>query len=321
MDSVLIISVLIFLAISFLIIGLNRLRIEQKEGLTKRLDNLVSSPDEEAQGTPGMRAFDLNRLFSSVGKNFTGLSFTKRVETELDKADILLRVEEFIGMNICVAIGGGLLVLLFTNNTTFALLGFLLGAFLPGLFVYRQKLKRAEMLSEEIGESLTGMSNSLRAGYSFQQAMDLIAKETQGPLGKEYRRTLREINLGVTTDQALQNLVKRVNNEDMELMISTVLIQRSIGGNLAEIFDKIAETIRQRIRMKGEIRVLTAQGRFSSWVLGVMPIFLLVVISMMNPDYIKMFFETPLGWGLLAYAAVSEVIGFILIKKVTNIEF
>jgi len=321
MDWVLIISVLIFLAISFLIIGLNHLRIEQKEGLTKRLDNLVSSPDEETQATPGMRALDINRLFSSLGKNFTGLSFTKKVETELDKADILLRVEEFIGMNICVAIGGGLLVLLFTNNTSFALLGLLLGAFLPSLFVYRQKLKRAEMLSEEIGESLTGMSNSLRAGYSFQQAMDLIARETQGPLGKEYRRTLREINLGVTTDQALQNLVKRVNNEDMELMISTVLIQRSIGGNLAEIFDKIAETIRQRIRMKGEIRVLTAQGRFSSWVLGAMPIVLLVVISMMNPDYIKMFFETPLGWGLLAYAAISEVIGFILIKKVTNIEF
>lgn len=321
MDWVLIISVLIFLAISFLIIGLNHLRIEQKEGLTKRLDNLVSSPDEETQATPGMRALDINRLFSSLGKNFTGLSFTKKVETELDKADILLRVEEFIGMNICVAIGGGLLVLLFTNNASFALLGLLLGAFLPSLFVYRQKLKRAEMLSEEIGESLTGMSNSLRAGYSFQQAMDLIARETQGPLGKEYRRTLREINLGVTTDQALQNLVKRVNNEDMELMISTVLIQRSIGGNLAEIFDKIAETIRQRIRMKGEIRVLTAQGRFSSWVLGAMPIVLLVVISMMNPDYIKMFFETPLGWGLLAYAAISEVIGFILIKKVTNIEF
>ena len=321
MDWVLIISVLIFLAISFLIIGLNHLRIEQKEGLTKRLDNLVSSPDEETQATPGMRALDINRLFSSLGKNFTGLSFTKKVETELDKADILLRVEEFIGMNICVAIGGGLLVLLFTNNTSFALLGLLLGAFLPSLFVYRQKLKRAEMLSEEIGESLTGMSNSLRAGYSFQQAMDLIARETQGPLGKEYRRTLREINLGVTTDQALQNLVKRVNNEDMELMISTVLIQRSIGGNLAEIFDKIAETIRQRIRMKGEIRVLTAQGRFSSWVLGAMPIVLLVVISMMNPEYIKMFFETPLGWGLLAYAAISEVIGFILIKKVTDIEF
>lgn len=321
MDAVLIISVFIFFALSLFIFGINNLRTEQKQGLTKRLDNLVSSPDEEAQRTPGMPSFEINKLFSSVGKSFAGLSFTKKVETELDKADILLRVEEFIGMNICTALGGGLLVLAITSNTTYAIMGLLVGAALPGLFVYRQKLKRAEMLSEEIGESLTGMSNSLRAGYSFQQAMDLIGKETQGPLGKEYRRTLREINLGVTTDQALQNLVKRVNNEDMDLMISTVLIQRSIGGNLAEIFDKIADTIRQRIRMKGEIRVLTAQGRISSIILGIMPIFLLVVISIINPDYIKMFFETPLGWGLLAYAGVSEVIGFILIRKVTNIEF
>lgn len=321
MDPILIISILVFLALSLSIFGVNRLRWEQKEGLTKRLDKVVSSPDEEAEGKPGMPSLEINKLFSSVGKGFTGLSFTKKIEIQLDKADVLLRVEEFIGMNICTAIGGGLLLLLLTNNTIYALLGLLLGASLPGLFVYRQKLKRAEMLSEEIGESLTGMSNSLRAGYSFQQAMDLIAKETQGPLGKEYRRTLREVNLGVTTDQALQNLVKRVNNEDMELMISTVLIQRSIGGNLAEIFDKIADTIRQRIRMKGEIQVLTAQGRISSWIIGAMPIVLLIAISVLSPDYVSMFFETPLGWGLLAFAAVSEVIGFILIKKVTNIEF
>ena len=321
MDSVLIISVLIFLTLSLLFFGINNLRTEQKQGLTKRLDNLVSSPDEEAQGTQGMPSLEINKLFSSVGKSFAGLSFTKKVETELDKADMLLRVEEFIGMNIFAALGGGLLVFLLTNSTMFALLGLLLGALLPGLFVYRKKLQRAEMLSEEIGESLTGMSNSLRAGYSFQQAMDLIAKETQGPLGKEYRRTLREINLGVTTEQALQNLVSRVNNEDMELMISTVLIQRSIGGNLAEIFDKIADTIRQRIRMKGEIRVLTAQGRISSWIIGAMPLVLLFALLIISPGYLNMFFETPLGWGLLAYAVVSETIGFILIKKVTTIEF
>ena len=104
-------------------------------------------------------------------------------------------------------------------------------------------------------------------------------------------------------------------------MISTVLIQRSIGGNLAEIFDKIADTIRQRIRMKGEIRVLTSQGRISAWIIGAMPLVILVALLIISPDYLNMFFETPLGWGLLAYAVVSEIIGFILIKKVTHIEF
>jgi len=321
MDSILIISIMIFLALSLSFIGVNLWRHDHKRGVAQRLDTLVNGPEPETPEKAGPPALDINKLFSSVGKSFAGFSFTRRIEIELDKADLPLRVEEFIGMNILTAIGGGLLVLAFTNNLTFVLLGLLLGAVLPGLFVYRQKIKRAEMLSEEIGESLSGMSNSLRAGYSFQQAMDLIAKETQGPLGKEYRRTLREMNLGVPTDQALQNLVQRVNNEDMELMISSVLIQRSIGGNLAEVFDKISDTIRQRIRMKGEINVLTAQGRVSAIIIGFMPLVLLLAISMITPDYVRVFFETPLGWGLLAGAAVSEIIGYLLIKKVTNIEF
>ncbi len=151
--------------------------------------------------------------------------------------------------------------------------------------------------------------------------MDSVGKETHGPLGKEYRRTLREINLGVTTDQALQNLINRVQNEDLELMISSVLIQRSIGGNLAEMFDKIADTIRQRIRMKGEVKVLTAQARVSSWIIGFMPIALILVISMINPGFLSFFFESTTGMIVLAVAAVSELIGFMLIRKITNIEF
>ena len=317
----LIVSILIFFAVSFLLIGSNRLRVGKKEDITQRLDKLVHVPQEGADDKANLPVFEINKVFSAVGKNFSGLSFTKKLETDLDKADILLRVDEFIGLSIFTTLGGGVLGLAFAGNSTYALIGAGLGLILPGLFVYRQKLKRSDMLSEEIGESLTGMSNSLRAGYSFQQAMDLISKETQGPLGKEYRRTLREINLGVTTDQALQNLVNRVQNEDLELMISTVLIQRSIGGNLAEIFDKIADTIRQRTRMKGEVKVLTAQGRMTAWILGLMPVFMLIVLSMMSPDYISMFFETTLGMMLLGGAAVAVVIGFIVIRKVTDIEF
>lgn len=315
------ISILIFMAVSFLMIGIYSWKSDKQQFINKRLDKMVHGPKEEGDEKSKLQGIDLNKILSSLGKNFTGLSFAKSLETQLDKADILLRVEEFIGLNIITALTGAILGLALSGSTNSILVGAIIGALLPGLFVYRQKLKRADMLSEEIGESLQGMSNSLRAGYSFQQAIDLISRETQGPLGKEYRRTLREINLGVTTDQALQNLITRVQNEDMELMISTVLIQRSIGGNLAEIFDKIADTIRQRTRMKGEVRVLTAQGRISSWIVGGMPVFLIVILQMLNPEYISVFFETTLGWILLGGAAIAEVIGFILIRKVTNIEF
>ena len=318
----LMIGLCVFLAVALLVTGIHQWTGERKQGISQRLEKLTKTGGEEAQPkAKNLMEFDFNKMFSAVGKNFSSFSFTTALENDLDKADILLRVDEFMGLDVIITLIGGLLGLLLTNNPTYGIMGALLGALLPVLFVKFKKSQRVALLSEEIGESLTGMSNSLRAGYSFQQAMDSVSKETKGPLGKEYRRTLREINLGVTTEQALQNLINRVQNEDLELMISSVLIQRSIGGNLAEMFDKIADTIRQRIRMKGEVRVLTAQGRVSSWIIGLMPVFLIMVISMINPGYLGFFFETTLGMALLATAVVSEVIGFIIIKKITDIEF
>lgn len=316
------VSILVFLTIITSFFGISRWRSEQKQSISKRLDNLVKVPGENDYGSERKSGVDIYKVLSVVGKSFTGLSFTAKLENNLDKADILLKVEEFIGLNIIMALGGSLLGFIFSGGQSrFTLLGFVLVALIPSVFIHLQKKKREALLSEEIGESLTGMSNSLRAGFSFQQAMDLVSKETQGPLGKEYRRTLREINLGVTTDQALQNLINRVQNDDLELMISSVLIQRSIGGNLAEIFDKIADTIRQRIRMKGEVRVLTAQGKVSAWIIGLMPLALILIISMFNPEFLGMFFETTVGLILLASAAVSEIIGFIIVNKIVNIEF
>lgn len=314
-----IISILIFSAILFGVIGINRLRGEKKGELFERLDKLTKVGNEVSADSTKV-GIEYTKILSSVGKGLSGFSFTEKLENDLDKADILLRIDEFIGLIVLTTLGAGILGIALTNNITYALIWALLGALIPLVFVQYKKSQRTALLSEEIGESLTGMSNSLRAGYSFQQAMDAVSKETQGPLGKEYRRTLREINLGVTTEQALQNLITRVQNEDLELMISSVLIQRSIGGNLAEMFDKIADTIRQRIRMKGEVRVLTAQGRVSSWIIGLMPVFLIIVISFISPGYLSFFFESTLGWILLACAAVSEIIGFILIQKITNIE-
>ncbi len=315
-----IISVLVFLSLVLGAAGISLMRGEQKRAIDQRLDNLTKTGNATDEDAPRARELDWNRILSRMGKNFSKLSFSSKLEDDLDKADILLRIDEFIGLVIIISLSGAALGLLLTGNWINTLIGALLGALLPVIYVKHKRAQRAALLSEEIGESLTGMSNSLRAGHSFQQAMAAVSRETQGPLGKEYRRTLREINLGVTTEQALQNLVNRVDNEDLELMISAVLIQRSVGGNLAEMFDKIAETIRQRIRMKGEVRVLTAQGRASAWIIGLMPVAMIVIISMLNPGYMGFFFESTTGLILLVGAAVSEVIGFLLIKKIANIE-
>lgn len=316
------ISLLTFLAFAGIILGLNRVNNEEQTILNRRLDNIAKEFKGDPEESQKQRAsLNLASIFSLIGKIFSSFSFSKKIEVELSKADMYLRVEEFIGLNIISAIIGGLIGYVFFGITGPTIILIFLGIIIPGLVVYRNKQKRAALLNEQVGESLTGMSNSLRAGYSFQQAMDLVSKESTGPLATEYRRTLREINLGVTTEQALQNLVDRAQNDDLELMISAVMIQRSIGGNLAEIFDKISETIRQRIRVKGEVKTLTAQGKISGMFIGLMPFVMIGVLLLLNPDYINVLLENKIGWFLLGGAAVSETIGFILIKKITTIEF
>lgn len=317
-----IISALIFLSVVLMIFGINSINVQESNRLKKRLDNITREFKEDTTEIPISHSkLDFTRLLSVLGKALASLSFSKKIETELSKADILLRVEEFIGLNILTAVGGGLIGLLLfgEGSPPFALA--LLGMIIPWFFVSHKKSVRAALLNSEIGESLTGMSNSLRAGYSFQQAMDLVSQETIGPLATEYRRTLREINLGITTEQALQNLIERADNDDLELMIGAVLIQRQIGGNLAEIFDNIADTIRQRIRMQGEVKTLTAQGRISGLIIGAMPIVLFLIIMVINPEYVKVLIERRIGWMLLGGAVISEVMGFIFIRNITNIEF
>ncbi|HNX29094.1 MAG TPA: type II secretion system F family protein [Syntrophomonadaceae bacterium] len=315
------ISMLIFLATALLIIGLQRLSAEKQEHINKRLNNMTAALKEGAAENNIVRPrLEAKALLSVMGRNFVSLSFTRKIEGELAKADILMRSEEFIGLNILTTILGGFLGSLIFGFGSLVFIMVLLGVFSPWVYLYWKKRQRAALLNSEIAESLTGMSNSLRTGYSFQQAMDMVSKETIGPLATEYRRTMREINLGVTTEQALQNLIQRVGDDDLELMIGAVLIQRQIGGNLAEIFDNIADTIRQRIRMRGEVRTLTAQGRISGWVIGGLPIALALILMVVNPDYMNVIFASEKGWYILGGAAVSETIGFIIINKITDIK-
>jgi len=316
-----IISVMTFMAIAGVIVGLNRINTQDQTILDKRLDNIAKEFKGEDEEGDGRQTFNISSLLAIIGKSFSSFSFSKKIEVELSKADMFWRVEEFIGLNIVTAILGGLFGYLIFGITAPTFVFILLGIVTPGLIVYWNKQRRAALLNEQVGESLTGMSNSLRAGYSFQQAMDLVSKESTGPLATEYRRTMREINLGITTEQALTNLVERANNEDLELMISAVLIQRSIGGNLAEVFDKIAETIRQRIRVKGEVRTLTAQGRISGIIIGLLPVIMILLLLFVDPQYINVLLNSKTGWLLLGGAAVSEMIGFFLIKRITDIEF
>ncbi|MGI6225735.1 MAG: type II secretion system F family protein [Peptococcales bacterium] len=310
-----------FLTILLLILGCYQLLTGKKKVILTRLRKFTRTPGQVIidEHIKAREEFTLQNILRILGKVFETRSYTKKVENELLKADIPMRGSEYIVFNIFVIILCGSVGFILGGLGTLIVLG-TLGFIGPSLFVKSKKQARFEKLNLEIGDCLTVMSNSLRAGYSFQQAMELVSKEMGGPLAMEFGKTLREINFGTPTEQALANMASRIESDDLDLMITAVLIQRQIGGNLAEILDNISNTLRERIRIKGEIKTLTAQGRISGLVIGLMPPILFAILLVINPGYIGEMLAKPIGIYMLIAGVFSQIVGFIFIRKIVNIE-
>lgn len=186
--------------------------------------------------------------------------------------------------------------------------------------IYLQILARRRMknFDDQLGDAIVMMSNALKAGFTFQQAMDIVSKELGDPISTEFGRALNEVQLGVPLEDALNSIHRRIKSEDFELLITAVVIQRQVGGNLAQILDTIGSTIRERLRLKGEIKSLTAEGVMSGWIIGLLPIGLSAVLLMMNPTYFDGLLKESFGKALLIGALVSELIGALIIKKIVN---
>jgi len=180
--------------------------------------------------------------------------------------------------------------------------------------------KRQKLLEGQIVEALTLISSSLKAGYSFIQSMEMVAREIPPPLGQEFAQTLHEMSLGATVDDALQEMSRRAAMDDLDLVVTAVLIQRQVGGNLTEVLDNIALTIRERIRIRGEIKTLTAQGRISGWIIGLLPIFIAGAILLINPGYISPLFRHPFGILAICLGLLGQVLGILVIRKIVDIE-
>lgn len=254
-----------------------------------------------------------------MGRVSAPRSVIANVDEELLKADLPLRGEEYIALTLVLFSGGGLLGYLINGQGAGIVFG-ALGLMCPVIFLQKKKRLRVEKMNRQIGDCLTVMINSLKAGFSFQQTMDQVSKEMPDPLGMEFARTTREIGLGLTAEEALKNMGRRLESDDIELMITAILIQRQSGGNLAEILENIAQTLRERVRMKGEIKTLTAQGRISGWIVGLLPMVLFAIMLVISPGYMKFFFETSTGIFLLVGGVVSQLIGVMIIKKIVDID-
>ncbi|MBE3590676.1 MAG: type II secretion system F family protein [Firmicutes bacterium] len=244
----------------------------------------------------------------------------RNLARRLRRAGLPWRVEEFLALQAAAAaVGGGLLVLA-GRTWWWGLGGAAAGWWAPQAYVQMRQARRLARCAADLPAALGMMSQALKAGHSFLQAAETVAEELDSPLAEEFGQMVHEIRLNVSTEDALANLVDRVRSDDLDLVVTAVLIQRQVGGNLAQLLDQIAHTIRERVRIQGEVRVLTSQGRLSGWIVGALPVALLVLVSLMNPGYLAPLFHTPLGRALLGTAAVMEALGAFVIHRIVRIE-
>lgn len=293
----------------------NNVTVRMKHYLNQ--DKNKEKPERE-KGIPlrdGLRAFG-----KTLGKSKWGSRYKEKIEIKLIQAHLPMKPEEYIAINITAFVASAGFFLLLTENPAGSAAIALLAASVPGIYVNSRKRSIIHKIEQQLPDTLALISNTLKSGYSFLQAVDAAARELPPPVSLEFQHILKEINLGVSTEKALESLSKRVQSQDMELIIMAVLIQRQIGGNLSEILDNISETIRSRIKIKGEIKILTAQGRISGLIISLLPVALAIIINLMNPSYISMLFKHQLGWAMLALAVLMQGIGIYLIRRIIRIE-
>jgi len=253
-----------------------------------------------------------------------GRDFSENTRLALVRADLRMTVGEWLSVRILVALLAGLVGLIVGRSSIGLAMLFLIvmagvGWMIPQLYLGRRAKKRQQAFVDQLGDTIGLMANSLRAGYSLLQTMELISRESPSPIADEFRRVVREVGLGISTQHALDNLLRRVPSEDLDLLVSAISIQHEVGGNLGQILDVIGETIRERVRIKGEIGVLTSQQQLSGYVISGLPLVLGLGMFLINRDYMMGMFVWP--WICLPIGAlILEGIGFMVMKKIVAIE-
>ncbi|MFN8375830.1 MAG: type II secretion system F family protein [Anaerolineae bacterium] len=250
-------------------------------------------------------------------------SFGQKWRRQLARADIKLTVAEYAALHILAMIGffAAAYFVIFSGQMVMSILAAFIGFFAPRIWVSRATSTRLIKFEEQLPDTLSLWVNALRSGYSVLQSMEAIARDSPEPTATEFKRVVQEVQLGIDMDDALEHLLNRVESEDLDLVVTAVNIQREVGGNLAEILEVIGTTIRERIKLKGEIRVLTSQGRITGYLLSFLPIGLALFLNAANPGYMGQMFENRLcGWPMLGAGLALIGIGTAVIQKIIDIE-
>jgi tight adherence protein B len=297
-------------------------RIFQKRKLMEnRINEFIYQQEEvKPKDKKIQRIVDLTPAKERVRKQLKSRNKGVAIEMRLQQAGVPLKPEEYVMFQwISFAFFAGFFYLL-KDSIIVLIFGAVFGIMLPKLILKSRKKKRLQQFNVYLPEMITTLVNALRAGFSFLQALKNAAEEAPSPVKEELEITLREMQFGVSVEESLNRLHERMPSDDLDLMIQAILIQRQVGGNLAVVLEKNVHTIRERIKIQGQIKTLTAQGKMSGTVVALLPLGLSGMLSLVNPGYMTPLFTNPIGIALLCIAGVSMLIGFLLITKITTIE-
>lgn len=306
-------AVSVFLTVFLLITGLNY-RNESLEERLKRFTAIRPIANSSAANEK-----TLKDILTHLGK-FTPQRWRTKLDRELIQGDIPLRGGEFLVIQELAAFMLFLVGILLTRSLSVSLLFLGVGVLLPHLYLAKAKKKKRKQFDNQLADSLLILANSLHAGFSLLQAMEMVGQEMPNPIAGEFKITLREMTFGAPTETALTNLAERVGSDDLDLLVTAVLIQRQVGGNLAEVLINIHSTIADRIRIQQELKTLTAQGRMSGYIIGALPFGIAGILSIINPSYLKLLFTTSLGLAMLFMGLTSQLIGFFIIHKIISVK-
>ncbi|MHB8718777.1 MAG: type II secretion system F family protein [Candidatus Dormibacteria bacterium] len=296
-------------------------RVTQADRMAARLSQYGSTPEPVIVEKTGNTVRDAIASLSAVlNPLLARSSHTGRLADSLQKADLKIKSSEWVLAVLGAGFGVGLIMALRFGSPLLLVLGFPLAWVLSGAYLRFRQARRTRAFNNQLGDTITLLSNALKAGYSFSQALASVGRNAAAPIAEEFTRATREIALGITVDDALNHMVQRNKSEDFDLLVTAVQIQRVVGGNLAEILDTIAYTIRERVRIQGEIRTLTAQARISGIIITLLPVGLAVILSFISPSYFGPMLGQTLGRVMLGIGVLMIGMGAAAIQKIVKIE-
>ena len=318
MVSVGFLFILVLVASFAVVMFVTRPTVEEKR-VRQRLDDIAVGKTEGADEPDLLRQISYSDV-PLLDSLFRSVAFTRRLKSTIAQADSSWTVGRLVATTFLIfAVAVWLASVLVPSMVLGLILAAGLAA-LPYVSVAVQRRRRFHKFEETLPDAIDLMSRGLRAGHSVSAAIEMVSQEVADPTGSEFRKTFEQQNFGLPFREALEDLARRIPLADLQFLVTAILVQKETGGNLAEILDKTANVIRERARLKGQLQVYTAQGRLTSWILGLLPFIMFVLLTMVNPGYTRILIEDPLGQRLVIVGLVLMALGFYVIRKIVNIK-